>query len=193
MKIKTAQDRGVIEHGFAKAPDGWHVFEFLEGIDNLKNKEGVVITGKKGERAWKFPAKINDGDDEGNGIEMDQILYEGDRAEQTVANWLGAVGLFDEFNKRFKGDESFFDDAVMNVIKTQLPGQFIRFKTEQYTYKDKNKDDQVGVRVVGFGSMKAKVEELEAELFKAKESKAKDDKKGAKETKPAAVENDPFA
>jgi len=184
-----AEDRGVIESGFKRAEDGWHIVKFAEGIDYLKSKkadteEEIISLNKQGDKNWKIPLVVEDEDDESNEVPVDVIVAENKKGEQVVTNFLGATGLFAKFAKAFPGDVSVFSDPVMAKLKTNLPGQFMRIKTKQNEYKNKKGETQVAVNVIGFGKMSDTVEKLEADLFPVKEGKA--DKKGKDAGKVAA-------
>lgn len=160
-----AKERGVIETGFKQAEDGWHIVKFDEGIDYLKNKDGEILTTKAGDNKWKFPMIVDDPNDESNEVKIDFITQENQRGENMVASYLLACGLLASFEKAFPGDVSLFEPKVIDKIKVKLPGQIVRVKTKQNTYKDKNGDEKVAVNIVGFGKMSDSVEKLEAELF----------------------------
>ena len=191
------RERGKIESGFQRAEDGWHVIVFLEGIDLLKKKTDKgeeLATNKQGDKLWKLPMKVNDEDDDSHDVEIDAIAAENKKGEQTVTDFLGATGLFVKFAKAYPGDVSIFDDKVINKVKTQLPGQFMRLKTKQNAYKDKQGQEQIAVNIIGFGKMSDTIDQLEKDFFPDKGGK--DDKKGgkkeSKETKAPVVEDDPF-
>lgn len=193
-----SQERGVIESGFQRAEDGWHVVKFLEGIDYLKKKEGgeeKISINKQGDKNWKFPMVVDDEEDISHEVEIDAIYAENAKGEQMVMNFLGATGLSAKFSKAFPGDISVFDDKVMVKIKPTLPGQYMRIKTKQNTYKDKSGQEQTAVNLIGFGKMSDAVEALEAELFPEKKGAAagKGAGKGGTATKTKVVEeDDPF-
>jgi hypothetical protein len=189
MKAK-AEVRGVIESGFKRAEDGWHIVKFLEGIDQLKDKEGKVSTNKQGDINWKLPLVVDDPEDESNEIEIDVIVSENKKGEQTVTNFLGATGLAAAFDKAFPGDVSVFDGKVADKIKVKLPGQYMRVKTKQNSYKDKTGQEQIAVNIIGFGKISDTVDALEKALFPVKEGKAVG--KPAGEKKSAVADDDGF-
>src|SRR3989304_4596838 len=111
----TTNERGTWETGFRRPDEGWHIGKFLEGIDYLKTKdkssgEEVISANKQGDKNWKFPIVIEDEDDENNEVKHDIIVAENKRGEQMVTDILGCTGLFEKFTKKFKGDESVFND-----------------------------------------------------------------------------------
>jgi hypothetical protein len=130
-----AQGREHGEWGFKKPTDGWHLVEMGEGIDVLKDKEGLIAKDAKGNNLWKFPAKINDETAEDHGINVDIIVSENTAfGEQKVADILAAIGEFENFEKHFPGDHSVFETALMDKIKIKVPNKFLKLKTE--TSKD---------------------------------------------------------
>lgn len=190
-----ARERGKIESGFQRAEDGWHVIVFLEGIDYLKKKTDKgeeLATNKQGDKLWKLPMKVNDEEDESHDVEIDAIAAENKKGEQTVTDFLGATGLFAKFSKAFPGDVSIFDDKIINKVKTQLPGQFMRLKTKQNAYKDAKGQDQIAVNIVGFGKMSDTIDQLEKDLFPDKGDKKGGGKKESKESKAPVADDDPF-
>ena len=157
------------EWGFKKPIDGWHVVEMLEGIDLMKYREdkdnhkaGDIVMDKKGEKAWAFPAKINDENDETNNSRLNQIIYENNFGEQKIADILAGVGLLKKFEENFPGDRSFFEAPIMDKLKIALPGKFCKMKTEI------NKDGNVNV--IAIAPLAFKPEDKAA-------GKKKDDKK----------------
>jgi len=122
------------EWGFKKPSDGWHIVEMGEGIDVLKDKEGVIAKDAKGNTLYKFPAKINDEKAEDHEVDISQIIAETAFGEQKIADILAGIGEFDNFNKAFPGDRSFFESTIMDKIKVKLPGKILKMKTE--TSKD---------------------------------------------------------
>ena len=188
----TANERGTWEAGFRRPDEGWHIGKFLEGIDYLKTKdkqsgEETISANKQGDKNWKFPMVIEDEDDENNEVKHDIIVAENKRGEQMVADILGCTGLFEKFTKKFKGDESVFNDEVIKLIKTQLPNQFWRFKVKNV--ENKKDPDNPYINIVGFGKVSDSIASLDAALFPDKKGKAA----GKAMEKPAVEEEDPFA
>jgi len=166
-----ARERGTIESGFERVPEGWHVFKIDEGIAYLmkKKEEGKdeqISTNKQGDKNWKITLVVDDEDDPANGIKHDQIVAENKRGEQIVTDFLGATGLFEKFSKKFPGDISVFDKGVMDKVKTSLPGQLMRGKIKHN--ENKKNPDQPYVNLIGFGKMSDTIEQLEKDLFPAK-------------------------
>ncbi len=191
----TANERGTWETGFRRPDEGWHIGKFLEGIDYLKTKdkgtgEETVSTNKQGDKNWKFPTVIEDEDDDNNEVKHDIIVAENKRGEQMVADILGCTGLFEKFTKKFKGDESVFNDEVIKLIKTQLPNQFWRFKVK--SVENKKDLENPYINIVGFGKMSDSIASLEAALFPDKKGKAAG-AAGKAKAKPEVDEADPFA
>jgi len=190
-----ANERGTIESGFKRAEDGWHVVRFLEGIEELKNKEGDMVSNKGGDQLWKVPLVVDDDADISHEIEIDSIAAENAKGEQLISDFLGATGLYAAFAKAFPGDVSVFESKCMGKVKTKLPGQFIRIKTKQNTYKDKAGNEQIAVNIIGFGKMSDTVETLgltlEEMLFPGKAGpKAGAAKKEAKKEAPVVEDED---
>ena len=186
-----ANERGTIESGFKRAEDGWHVVRFLEGIEELKNKEGEMVSNKGGDQLWKFPLVVDDDADISHETEIDSIAAENAKGEQLISNFLGATGLYAAFAKAFPGDVSVFESKCMGKVKTKLPGQFMRVKTKQNAYKDKAGNEQIAVNLVGFGKMSDTVEDLEGKLFPGKAGAgAGAAKKEAKKEAPVAEDED---
>ena len=188
MRVQ-ARERGTIESGFERAPEGWHIFKIDEGINFLmkKNKETQEETfavNGQGDKLWKFTLVIDDEDDAANGIHLDQIAAENKRGEQIVTDFLGATGLFPAFQKAFPGDVSIFDTKVMEKLKGKLPGQLMRGKVKHNP--NKKDPDNPYANLVGFGKMSDTVEQLEKDLYGGKKAAA-----GKKEAaKAAPVEAD---
>ena len=178
----TAQASGVIEQGFKRADDGWHVVKFDEGIDYLKNKEGEISVTKSGDNRWKFPLVVEDENDDNNGVKIDFITQENDKGENMIAGFLLTVGLLAAFEKNFPGDVSLFEDKVMQKIKVKMPGQFMRIKTKQSP--NKKDPDNPYVNIIAWGPMSSSVEKLEAELFGDKKTGGTKKEKVKKEAAP---------
>jgi len=191
----TANERGVWETGFRRPDEGWHIGKFLEGIDYLKTKdkttgEETISANKQGDQNWKFPMVIEDEDDDNNEVKHDVIVAENKRGEQMVADILGCTGLFEKFTKKFKGNESVFNDEVIKLIKSQLPNQFWRFKVKNV--ENKKDPNNPYINIVGFGKVSDTIASLEAALFPDKKGKATG-KAAGKAAKPEVDEADPFA
>jgi len=151
--MKT-QGREHGEWGFKKPTDGWHLVEMGEGIDVLKDKEGAVSKDAKGNNLWKFPAKINDENAEDHGINVDIIVSENTAfGEQKVADILAAIGEFENFEKHFPGDHSFFESAIMDKVKIKVPNKLLRLKTE--TSKDGKYSNVVEIASTKFAPAEA--------------------------------------
>lgn len=191
MRVQ-ARERGVIESGFERVPEGWHIFKMDEGIDYLKKKkeegkdEQIAVNGS-GDKLWKFSLIVDDEDDAANGQKMDIIAAENKRGEQTVTDFLGATGLFAAFAKAFPGDVSVFDEKVMSKLKGKLPGQLMRGKVKHN--ENKKNPDQPYVNLVGFGKMSDSIEQLEKDLFPEKKA-GKGGKKEAESTKAPEPDED---
>jgi hypothetical protein len=189
-----ARERGVIESGFERVPEGWHILKFDDGIDYLKkknketNEETVALNGS-GDKLWKFRLVVDDEDDDANGLAMDIIAAENKRGEQTVTDFLGAAGLFAAFAKAYPGDVSVFDEKVMGKLKGKLSGQLIRGKVKHN--ENKKNPDQPYVNLIGFGKMSDTIEQLEKDLFPEKKGAAKGGKKEAEKAK-VQEEDEPF-
>jgi len=187
-----ARERGTIETGFERVPEGWHVFKIDEGIAYLmkkkeEGKEEQIAVNASGDKLWKITFVVDDENDEGNGMKQDQIVAENKRGEQIVTDLLGATGLFAAFAKNFPGDVSVFDTKVMDKLKGKLPGQLFRGKTK---WNDNKKNpDQPYVNLVGFGKMSDSIEQLEKDLFPEKATKG-GAKGGKKEPEKEKVEQD---
>lgn len=184
-----ANERGTIESGFKRAEDGWHIVRFLEGIEELKNKEGEMVSNKQGDQLWKIPLVVDDEEDISHETEIDSIAAENAKGEQLISDFLGATGLYPAFAKAFPGDVSVFESKCMAKVKTKLPGQFMRVKTKQNEYKDKAGNEQIAVNIIGFGKMSDTVEDLEDKLFPGKGGAAKA-KKEAKKADPVVDDGD---
>jgi hypothetical protein len=134
MKVKGEEHA---EYGFKKPSDGWHIVEMGEGIDQMKDKDGTIIKDAKGNILWKFPAKIVEPDSEDNGLDISQVVSENTPAgERKIANFLAAIGEFENFEKNFPGDRSFFEEAIMSKIKVKLANRQLKMRTETTTGKD---------------------------------------------------------
>lgn len=160
MKVQ-GRERAV--WGFSLPVDGWHTVEMLEGIDYVLDKDsGQIKTDKKGEKCWLFPVKINDEADEANNARLNQFVYENNFGEQKIADILAGIGEFQNFDKAFPGDHSFFESAIMDKIKIKVPGKFLKMRTE--TSKDgKN------VNVVEMAGLKVVIEDKKKDAKKPAE------------------------
>ena len=151
--------------GFEKPVDGWHLIQFGEGIEFLKDKDGATWKHEKtGANAYKFPAMVVDDTDASNGLDCSQIIMVNDFGEQRVADILASVGLYKKFAEKFPGDDvSMFSEPVMNAIKTKVPGTFMKVRLET-----NKKDFQ---NVVEFAKADAKVEDKKKDTGKGKKDK----------------------
>lgn len=188
---KKPNTQGTYQVGFKRVEDGWHLFQFAEGIGKVQNKEGELAKDKNGNQLWKFPLIVVDEDDSDNGVSMDHVVSENDQGEQFVIDALGTVGKFDAFAKAFPNAASVFEQTVIEKImasKNQLTGCMIRYKTKQSP--NKKSPDNPYVNIAAFGPVAKSIEALEAELGLA----SKDEKGGKKESKKAKVveEDEPF-
>jgi hypothetical protein len=134
---------------------------------------------------------IEDEDDDCNEVKHDIIVAENKRGEQMVADILGCTGLFEKFTKKFKGDESVFNDEVIKLIKTQLPNQFWRFKVKNV--ENKKDPDNPYINIVGFGKVSDSIASLDAALFPDKKGHKSAAGKTKEAAKPEVEEEDPFA
>lgn len=137
MKDYGTQTSG--EWGFRKPSDGWHLIQFQDGIDYLKNKEGEVWSDEKtGRKALKLPALVADEKDESNGLDCSVLVQVTEAGEKRMANILNATKLYKKFAEKFPGDIGMFDKDVLAAIKVKLPGQFM--KVELATNKNGNQN-----------------------------------------------------
>jgi hypothetical protein len=130
VKVKGSE---VGEWGFKKPNDGWHVVMMGEGIDFLK-KEGAVVKDDKGNDLYKFPAKISDETAEDHNADCSLIISATPFGEKKIADILVAIDEFDNFEKAFPGDRSFFETEIMSKIKIKVANRLLKMKTE--TSKD---------------------------------------------------------
>ena len=132
MKVKGRENA---DWSARKAQDGWHMVMFEEGIDFLKDQDGNFYMTKpdsKGNsyKRLSFPTSIKE-DGEDDGIRVSNAVSVGtDFGEQRVADLLAATGLFAAFEKNFPEDASFWDENVLNAIKSKLPGKFCKMRLE---------------------------------------------------------------
>jgi len=134
--------------GFKRPEDGWHIVEMGEGIDLMKDKEGVVVKDAKGNNLWKFPAKINDEDASDHEADISLIIAETAFGEKKISDIIAAIGQKDNFEKAFPGDRSFFEPAIMDKVKIKVPGQFCQMRTE--TSKDGKYSNVVEIATMKF-------------------------------------------
>jgi len=180
------------QEGFKRVSGGWHVFEFLEGIAKLQNKEGELSTNKDGDQLWKFPTKVNDESDTDNDIGYDIILPENDSDYKWLARYLKAANAkkFAEFEKAFPGDRSFFEEDIIKKImasKNQLTGEMVKLKIE---VRDNKKDaNNPFYNVVAWLPMSATQAEMD-ELDGAKKGGAAAAK--VNKEKDVVVDDEPF-
>ncbi len=179
--MKQFGDSGVIDSGFRRAEDGWHVVKVDEGIGYLmkKSDDGDVISlTKGGEKNWKIPLIVDDENDDSHEVKIDVIIGENAKGEQILSGFIGASGLMEKFEKAFPGEVSVFDEKVMAKVKSNFQGSVFRVKTKQNEYVPKGKTEkQIAVNVIAFGPMTKSVDTLEKEFF--------GDKKVSKEGKKA--------
>lgn len=115
--------------GYQKPSDGWHLCEFGDEFRDMMNRDGEIVTDKKGMRRWIIPAIIKDDEDEGKNADI-IISYGSDYGEQVLADILLATGLEKKFEKNFPGDISIWDKEVINEFMKRVPGTVARLKTE---------------------------------------------------------------
>lgn len=129
--MKNYKDNTSGEWDFRKPTDGWHLIQFGDGIDYLKNKKGEVWEDEKtGQKALKLPALVADEKDESNGLDASIIVPVTEGGEQRMANILAACGLYKKFAERFPGDIGMFNKDVLDAIKVKLPGQTMKVRLE---------------------------------------------------------------
>lgn len=143
-----AKGREVGEYGFKKPNDGWHIVEFGDGVDMLKDKDGAIVKDAQSRNLWKFPAKIVDETADDNGADISQIIAESPAGEQKIADIMMAIGEFANFEKAFPGDRSFFEDAIISKVKAKVPGHLVKIKTE--TSKDGKYTNTVAISNVKY-------------------------------------------
>lgn len=174
--------------GFKNPSDGWHIFEFKEGIDYRKNEAGdAPFVNDNGFKTLILPCVVSDPNDPDDGANNNQFVGM-EKGGPWLANILACVGLWEAVKKRFPGpDVSVFDQPVLDGIKAKLPGLKCMMKTE--LEKGKGKDvNKVFVRTREMASF-AKYKEIEKE----EKEKAAANKKGSggavgKETQTPATE-----
>jgi hypothetical protein len=192
MKAK-AEERGIIEQGFKRVSDGWHLFEVKEGIGHLQKKvdgDLVDVKDKNGNLAWKFPFMVADDNDPDFEIEHDAIVYANDYGEEMVMKFLAATGRQEAFIKAFPGDVSVFQDEVMNKIKAsknQLTGQRLHMLIVRTP--NKKDPDNPYINIGGYGRATDTLAELN-KLVPAKKEVAGKGKE--KEKSASAVDDDVF-
>ena len=151
--------------GFKVATDGWHKAEFVEGIDFMRTKDGEVWQNDQGEKAYKFPVRVIDEDENKDAI-IGFSANTNERGGNAVASLLAAAGLWDALLKKFPGDDvTVFDKPVIEGIKTKLPGRPCMVKSKV----DKNGF----ARAVQFASF-ARYKELTKDVKEASKSKPKE-------------------
>jgi hypothetical protein len=171
MKFKDEPAKGVQEE-FSRVSEGWHIFEFLEGMKKQTDKEtGELSKTPKGDQKWQFPTKVVDEDDPDNEIPYMIFLNEDEFGEKWLARFLKAANItkFAAFEKAYPGDHSFFEEAIIQKImasKNQLTGERLKLKIE---LRDNPKNPKQPFRnVVAWAAMNEKVDELDGELFAGK-------------------------
>ena len=123
------------QEGFKRVSGGWHLFEFLEGIAKLQNKEAELSKNKDGDQLWKFPTKVADENDADFDIAYDIILAENDQGDKWLARYMKAANIkkFEAFEKAYPGDRSFFEKDIIEKImasKNQLTGERVLLKID---------------------------------------------------------------
>lgn len=141
--------------GFKKPEDGWHKVEMGEGIDQMVyskdmegHKVGESVVDGKGNKLWKFPAKINDEDATDHEADISLVIAETPFGEKKIGDIIAAIGMKDGFEKNFPGDRSFFEAAIMDKVKIKVPGQFCQMRTE--TSKDGKYSNVVEIATMKF-------------------------------------------
>jgi hypothetical protein len=111
------------EFGIKNAADGWHVVEFGEGIDFMKEKgKDTPWQDADGNKAYVFPLKVKDTDDPDDGATIGLSIFTKGGGNQ-MASVLAAVGLWDSLTKAFPDPNvSVFDKQIMDSVKIKLPG-----------------------------------------------------------------------
>lgn len=150
MKVKGSE---VGEWGFKKPNDGWHIVQMGEGIDILK-KEGVPVKDDKGNLLYKFPAKINDEAAEDHNADIGQIISATPFGEKKIADLLVAIGEFENFEKAFPGERSFFENEIFSKVKIKVPNRLLKMKTE--TSKDGKYSNVVNTASINYHPEEAK-------------------------------------
>jgi hypothetical protein len=114
--------------------NGWHVFEFTDGIDYAKEKDNPSndALDKNGNKSLLIPSIIKDSNDPDDSAKLTQRINIGfSSSGGWMASLLICVGLWDAICKKFPGDDvSVFDEAVLNGIKVKLPGLSCMMRTE---------------------------------------------------------------
>jgi len=138
MKVKGRENA---QWGFQQPSEGWHMVQFEEGIDYLKDSDGKVVQDKNGKNLLALPAVIKDDEDADKKINV--IVSEGtDMGEQRIADVLAAIKMYATFEQNFPGDISLFDPRVMAKVKEHIPGKFAKFRIEVTTRKDKKTNEE---------------------------------------------------
>jgi hypothetical protein len=125
----TAQE-GHVFGGFTPVKDGWHIGEFQEGIDYIKNKEGVIFQDDAGGKAWKFPIVIKDPEDEADNAKVELSIFE-TKGDDQMATTLSSLGMLKAVEEKFPGDVSPFDKRIMEGVKKNFPGKSCMIFTKQ--------------------------------------------------------------
>jgi hypothetical protein len=140
------QVRDYVDYSFKKISDGWHTFEVIDGI-------AVKVNEKTGSKSLLIPFQVNEEGSEDHGLKLNLycpfLAKDGSPSkfgEQRAVDVIALCGLKEKFENKFPGDVSPLDDAIITGMQTQLPGKFIRMKTE--ISKDEN------VNVVAMASLK---------------------------------------
>jgi hypothetical protein len=122
MKVKGREDA---DFGFRMPEEGWHQVKILEGIGELKNKDGAIIADKNGNNRFTFPMAIDGGEDDGIRVSLvtsANTVF----GEQVIADLLHHTGLEAAFNEKFPGDNSYWDADVINAVKVKLQDKFVQ-------------------------------------------------------------------
>jgi hypothetical protein len=143
------------EWGFKKPEDGWHIVEMGEQIslltyakDEKGHQAGDPYLDDKGNKKWKFPAKINNPEAVDHEVEISLVIAETPFGEKKIGDIIAAIGMKDAFEKNFPGDRSFFEQAIMDKVKIKVPGQFCQMRTE--TSKDGKYSNVVEIATMKF-------------------------------------------
>lgn len=140
--------------GGKAADNGWHYTVIGEGMEHVKNKEGVEWQDEKGHKAWRIPMTVKDDNDPSNGAYIDCSVFESNGGE-FMASILQAVGMWGAICKANPGDDvSVFDSQIIEKVRAKIGNLPLMVRSEQ------DKEGRPKVRqVASFDKYKEIIEE----------------------------------
>lgn len=171
--------------GGKAADNGWHYTVIGEGMERVKNKEGVEWQDEKGFKAWRIPMTVKDDNDPSNGAYIDCSVFESNGGE-FMASILQAVGMWGAICKANPGDDvSVFDSQIIEKVRAKIGNLPLMVRSEQ------DKEGRPKVRqVASFDKYKEIIEEEKKKKVTSGGTKAQDKAAETTEAKAGATGED---